>query len=242
MPEFPRRIASPASGTWTTAWLKHRQRSTWRQSQIKCKSGGRAVVVAERVGGGSDEAASEPNVERNAHRASDPALVIAAAFKAAGLPVPNLSMGPNRCGSRPDHRGGAQGRRCDADVTGFALNRRESPPPSPPRPSAPFRLLRRSPNSAGVSATGLKPSVSSFFLIAGSAAILTMASCHLSMMACGVPAGAKMPVKVSLSRPGTPSSILVGKSGQRHHALLGQDGDAAHAAVLDSCRLPAAAP
>jgi hypothetical protein len=52
-----------------------------------------------------------------------------------------------------------------------------------------------------------------FGLVAGSAAILTIASCHLPMIGCGVPAGATIPVKVSLSRPGTPSSPLVGKSG-----------------------------
>src|SRR5215471_4316155 len=74
--------------------------------------------------------------------------------------------------------------------------------------------LMRSANSLGLLATGTKPSVSSFFLVTGSAAILTISAFHLSTIALGVPAGATMPVSVSLSSPGTPSSILVGRSGR----------------------------
>src|SRR5215472_12857992 len=61
--------------------------------------------------------------------------------------------------------------------------------------------LMRSANSLGLLATG-------------TAAILTISAFHLSTIALGVPAGATMPVSVSLSSPGTPSSILVGRSGR----------------------------
>jgi len=60
------------------------------------RTDGRAVVVAGKGGGGndSDEASCDPNAEQDAPRPYDPNLVIAAAFKAAGLPVPKLPSGP----------------------------------------------------------------------------------------------------------------------------------------------------
>src|SRR5215469_6623116 len=74
--------------------------------------------------------------------------------------------------------------------------------------------LIRSRNWSGLLATGTKPGVSSFFLVSGSATILTMAAFHLSMIAFGVSAGGTLPVSVWLSIPGTPWSILVGRSGK----------------------------
>jgi poly(hydroxyalkanoate) depolymerase family esterase len=60
------------------------------------RTDGRAVVVAGKHGGGndSDEASCDSNAEQEASRSYDPNLVIAAAFKAAGLPVPKLPSGP----------------------------------------------------------------------------------------------------------------------------------------------------
>src|SRR5262249_31157259 len=54
----------------------------------------------------------------------------------------------------------------------------------------------------------------------GSVTILAIALRHMSTSSFGVPAGATMPVSVSLSRSGTPASPLVGKSGRSVERLL----------------------
>lgn len=59
----------------------------------KIPSDSRSVVVAgEAAGGwsGADEPSFDPNVEPEAGRLLDPNLVIAAAFRAAGLPIPEI--------------------------------------------------------------------------------------------------------------------------------------------------------
>src|SRR5215211_1999919 len=60
-------------------------------------------------------------------------------------------------------------------------------------------LLMRSPNSAGVSATGSKPSVSSFSLMSGNATSFLISPLSRSTISLGVPAGTTMPVSVSPS-------------------------------------------
>jgi poly(hydroxyalkanoate) depolymerase family esterase len=68
--------------------------------QIQIES--RAVAAAAEAAGSwsdTDQASFGANAEPNAGRASDPNLVIAAAFKAAGLPVPELPHTP--AGTKP---------------------------------------------------------------------------------------------------------------------------------------------
>jgi poly(hydroxyalkanoate) depolymerase family esterase len=57
---------------------------------------GRALVGARQESDENDfaEASSDPNAGQDAPYSFDPNLVIAAAFKAAGLPIPNLPSGP----------------------------------------------------------------------------------------------------------------------------------------------------
>src|SRR6516165_8175856 len=80
--------------------------------------------------------------------------------------------------------------------------------------------LMRAPNSSGVLATGAKPKVSSRCVISGVATILAISLRQRSMISFGVPAGATIPVSVSLSRSGTPASPLVGTSGNAGERLL----------------------
>src|SRR5262245_37052393 len=75
-------------------------------------------------------------------------------------------------------------------------------------------VLMRSPNSAGVSASGTKPSVSSFSFTSGVATIFLISALSLSTMSFGVPAGATRPVSVSPSCPGMPASAAFGTSGR----------------------------
>src|SRR5260370_40500657 len=79
--------------------------------------------------------------------------------------------------------------------------------------------LMRAPNSSGVLATGGNPSVSSRSLTSAAATALAMSARQRSMMSFAVPAGATMPVNVSLSRSGTPASELVGTSGSTGERL-----------------------
>src|SRR5262249_2357042 len=72
--------------------------------------------------------------------------------------------------------------------------------------------LMRAPTSSGVLATGPNPSVSSRSLTSAAATAFAMSARQRSMMSFAVPAGATIPVNVSLSRSGTPASALVGTS------------------------------
>src|SRR5262249_32222974 len=63
-------------------------------------------------------------------------------------------------------------------------------------------LLMLAPNSAGVSATAVKPSVSSFSFTSGSETSFLISALSRATSASGVPAGTTMPVSVSPSWPG----------------------------------------
>src|SRR5271154_1422813 len=68
-------------------------RSTGMVSEpFPIRADGRAVVLARKEAGGtdSDETSIDPSERQDARRPYDPNLVIAAAFKLAGLPVPKL--------------------------------------------------------------------------------------------------------------------------------------------------------
>src|SRR5262249_24704107 len=73
--------------------------------------------------------------------------------------------------------------------------------------------LMRAPNSSGVLATGPNPRVPSRSLTSAAATALATSARQRSMMSFAVPAGATIPVNVSLSRSGTPASALVGTFG-----------------------------
>src|SRR5262249_41481724 len=73
--------------------------------------------------------------------------------------------------------------------------------------------LMRAPNSSGVLATGAKPRPCKRSLTSVPATALAMSPRQASIMARGRPGGAQMPVRVSVSRSGTPASRLVGTSG-----------------------------
>src|SRR4029453_15057341 len=79
--------------------------------------------------------------------------------------------------------------------------------------------LMRAPNSSGILATGAKPNVSKRSLTSDVATAFAMSPRQRSMMSLGVPAGATMPVRVSLSRSGMPASALVGTSGSAGERL-----------------------
>ena len=93
--------------------------------------------------------------------------------------------------------------------------------------------LMRSPNSSGVLATGAKPSPSSRCLTSGVATALAISLRQRSMMSFGVPAGATMPVSVSLSR--SPNAGLgVGRNvRQGRRALAAEHGEPAQLALAD---------
>ena len=57
------------------------------------------------------------------------------------------------------------------------------------------------------------PSPSSLLRTSGIASTLTVSSCSLSRTGCGVPAGAIRPNQAVASKPGKPSSSMVGSSG-----------------------------
>ena len=121
MRESPRRSTSQASGIWGRIWSRNRSSLTLApditSQPHQLNNGSRAVVKVERVDGqiDSDQDSVNPDVE-NHPRPYDPTVVIAAALKAAGLPVPKFPAGSTgaRVCSRSDHRGGVEGRRTEA--------------------------------------------------------------------------------------------------------------------------------
>jgi hypothetical protein len=68
-------------------------------------------------------------------------------------------------------------------------------------------------NASGVDGFTSKLEASSFCLTSGAVAAYVASACHLSMMARGVRAGARMPWKKAVSPSGMPTSRTVGTSG-----------------------------
>ena len=68
-------------------------------------------------------------------------------------------------------------------------------------------------NCSGVSGAGSAPSAMSFARTSGVFRILVTSAFHFAIMAAGVPAGAKSPYHVEMSKPGRPASAIVGNSG-----------------------------
>jgi hypothetical protein len=96
--ESPLRITSHASGAWTNLWLKcrvPRRRCQYPPTQIPTDD--RACVIAGAAAEdphSSAEALVAETEERQTRYPLDPNVVIAAAFKAAGLPVPEIPTAP----------------------------------------------------------------------------------------------------------------------------------------------------
>src|ERR1700730_6317684 len=125
--------------------------------------------------------------------------------------------------------GNPQPQTCHSNLTGPAQSARIFASRTT-LPHFSISVFRRWSNSCGVFATGTKPRLSSRSLTSGMATICTMFLCQRSMISLGVPAGATMPVSVSLSRSGTPASTLVGTSGK--------DGERRVLSTAMPCSLP----
>src|SRR4029077_2678501 len=145
-------------------------------------------------------------------------------LRIGGLPVGGACEDAGR-----QERGNPQPQTCRSNLTAPAQSARTFASRTT-LPHFSISVFRRCSNSCGVFAAGTKPRLSSRSLTSGMAIICTMSLCQRSMISLGVPAGATMPVSVSLSRSGTPASTLVGTSGK--------DGERRVLSTAMPCSLP----